>query len=139
MRESPSAWAESRESRSDHRYYSPVREFQSGVKFIRERLSIDGLAAHARFGGVSALNHELGNHSVENGIVVISLQAKLDEILAGLGCLVGPELNLQLSLRRVKNDLAGRGRFLSVCLCHAAKVSDARVRKSKCPQKKRRE
>ena len=51
-------------------------------------------AAHAVTLGISALDHEAGNYSVEDKSVVEALAYKLKEVCYGLGCSLGAELKL---------------------------------------------
>ena len=56
--------------------------------------------------------HEVLDHPMKNGPVVIALKAKLDEVAAGSGRLTSPEINLDLAIIRLKYDFRGSGRLL---------------------------
>lgn len=50
----------------------PVGELQSGMNFVFERRAEDGLAALARPRGVSRLDHEPFDYSMNDAVVVVS-------------------------------------------------------------------
>lgn len=50
---------------------------------------------------IARLDHELGDHTMENHIVVIPAARKPDEVLHGLGRLLGEEPHVDVAHRRV--------------------------------------
>lgn len=54
-----------------HRHLSPMIEFDPSVYFIPEGLAVDALPSFPRPGGVPALNHELPDHAMEHGVIVV--------------------------------------------------------------------
>ena len=57
-----------------------------GVKFVVE--AVAG-AARARASGVAALGHEVGDDAVEGGVVVEAFAGEEDEVVDGVGGIVG--------------------------------------------------
>lgn len=50
------------------------------MDLVLEWVSVDGLATGAGARGVAALHDEVLHHAVEDGLVVVVLQAQLDEV-----------------------------------------------------------
>lgn len=55
------------------------------VNLVGELFAVDGSAAAAGAGRVSALNHEVGDDAVEDGAVVVAAADEGGEVVAGLG------------------------------------------------------
>ncbi len=66
---------------------------------------------HASACGISSLDYKVFDHSVEYCAIVVALQAQLDEISAGLGSLLWPQLKIKVTNSGGKNDLAICGGF----------------------------
>lgn len=56
--------------------------------------------------GITALDNESCNDAVKDSVIVVALHTKLDKVSAGLGRLLGPELNRDVAITRVENDFA---------------------------------
>ena len=89
-----------------------MRESQPLVKLIHEGLSVDAFSAGAGPSRIASLYHEVLDHPMKNGPVVIALKAKLDEVAAGSRRLTSPEINLDLPIIRLKYDFRRSGRLL---------------------------
>ena len=73
-----------------HGHYASMTELYSAVKLIRKCSSIDRLPSFASPRWVSSLDHERLDYTVKDGIIVVTLQAKLNEVSASFGCLSAP-------------------------------------------------
>jgi len=64
------------------------------------RFVIEGIARAARSLSIrtSALDHEVGDDAMEDEVVIEACLCELDEVLGGLGCLFGKELDLDGAL-----------------------------------------
>ena len=58
--------------------------------------------------GVSALDEEVLDDAVEEGAVVVALEAELHEVARRLGGLLGPQLDVERASRRLHHHLALR-------------------------------
>lgn len=56
-------------------------------------------------GGIAALDEEGFDDAVEDGVVVVTLEAELDEVPHGFGGFLGPELDVDGSVRRLQHHL----------------------------------
>lgn len=101
-----------------HGYKPSVRELQPLMKLIFEWCPIDGLAARARAGWVTALHHEAGYDSVEYGPIVEAFHTKLYEVARCQWGFSGPQLNVEFPMGSVQDDLASGGRLLNVVVAH---------------------
>lgn len=63
---------------------TPVAEAQARVELVGERAPVDGLAAGARAGRVTALGQEAADDAVELATIVVALQAQLHKVAHGL-------------------------------------------------------
>lgn len=54
-----------------HRHLATVAELDTCVNLVAEWFPIDTLATLARSLRITALNHKLPNHSVEDGVIVV--------------------------------------------------------------------
>lgn len=78
--------------------------------FAREREKGKG-GTSAGAGGVTTLDEEVLDDTVEDGVVVIAFKAKLNEVSDGFRSLLWPELNVERTARRVQHHLTLRRRF----------------------------
>lgn len=67
-----------------------------------------GKGTGAGAGGVAALNKKALDDTMEDGVVVVAFEAKLDEVADCFWGLFGPELDVQWAIRCVQYDLAFR-------------------------------
>ena len=72
-----------------------------------ERVGSTGAGA----GGVAALDEEVLDDAVEDGVVVIVFEAELNEVPRGLRSLFRPQLNVQRTARSVHHHLPLRRRL----------------------------
>jgi hypothetical protein len=68
----------------------------------------------ARAGGVASLNEEVLDDAVEEGAVVVALEAELHEVARRLGGLLGPQLDVERPCRRMYHHLPLRRRLQHV-------------------------
>lgn len=71
-----------------HAQDSRTRVFEVGMDLVFEFLAVDGAASSAGAGGITGLDHKVGDDAVEDDIVVVSALREGREILA---CLGGPQ------------------------------------------------
>jgi hypothetical protein len=83
----------------------------------------------ARAGGVASLNKEVLDDAVEEGVVVVALEAELHEVARRLGGLLGPELDVERPCRRMYHHLPLRRRLEHVDRRHPAGVLVATERR----------
>lgn len=84
------------------------------MKLIRKRIPINTFATCAGAGGIAALDEEVLDDAVEDGVVVVALEAELDEVPYGLGRFLRPELDVERAVRRVQHHLPLRRRLQHV-------------------------
>jgi hypothetical protein len=101
-----------------HGYQPSVGELQPLMKLIFEGTSIDGLAPSSSASGITALYHEARNDSMEDGVIVVSLHAQLDEVPTSQRSLSRPQFYVKLTMTGVENDLASSWRLLHVVIAH---------------------
>lgn len=65
-------------------------------------------------GGIATLHNKILDDAVEDGVVVVALQAQLHEITAGLGRFLRPQLDVDVACRGLKEDLPVGRRFQGV-------------------------
>ena len=87
-----------------HRDDSSVREGKSLMKLIHKRFSIGAFTALTSASWVSALNHEVFDHPMEDCVVIVAFKAKLEEVTAGTRGLTSPQVNFNLTIVCLKND-----------------------------------
>lgn len=66
---------------------------EARVDLVGKGVAIDGGAAAPRARGVAALDHEVGDDAVEDGVVVVAAAGELGEVLAGFGGVGGVEFD----------------------------------------------
>ncbi len=88
----------------------PARKPQPRVQLVAERLSVHRLPAEAGPRRVARLDHQIGDHAVEEAAVVVALEAELHEVADGLGGLLGPEFDVDVARGGVQDHLRERGR-----------------------------
>lgn len=93
-------------------------EAQAGVELVGEDGAVDAVAAGAGAGGVAALDEEGLDDAVEEGAVVVALEGELDEVAGGLGCLLGPQLDVQGAIAGVDHHFPPRRRLQIVHARH---------------------
>lgn len=82
-----------------------------------------GTATCAGAGGVTTLDEEGLDDAVEDGAVVVALDAELDEVADGLGGFLGPELDVEWPHRRLHHHLPLRWRLQHVHRRHPCRAS----------------
>lgn len=80
-------------------------EAQTGVELVGEDGAVDAPAAGAGAGGIAALDEEGFDDAVEEGAVVVALEAELDEVADRLGRLLRPQLDVQGAVAGVDHHL----------------------------------
>ena len=60
--------------------------------FKRRPSRVDGFTPIASICRIAALYYETGHETVEEGTIVVAIEAMLKEVAAGEGCLLGEEL-----------------------------------------------
>lgn len=73
----------------------------------KEERNITGASA----GGIAALDEESFDDAMEDGVIVITFEAELNEIPGGLGRLFGPELHVEGAVSRVQHHFPLRRRL----------------------------
>lgn len=63
---------------------TPVRELEAGVELILEGIPVDRFPALPAAGGVAPLDHEVLDHTMEGGAVVVPLHAQLHKVADSL-------------------------------------------------------
>ncbi len=58
---------------------------QSGINLILKLFPVDRTAATTCAGGVTGLEHEIGDYAVEDNVAVVTTLGERGEVLAGLG------------------------------------------------------
>jgi hypothetical protein len=87
--------------------------------------------------GVAALDEEVLDDAVEEGAVVVALEAELHEVARRLGSLLGPQLDVERTSRRLHHHLALRGGLKHVHRRHPAclaAVASGRRRRDALPR-----
>ena len=82
-----------------HAENASARVLQGRIDLVLELFAIDGGAAATRAGWVAALNHEVGDDAVEDGLVVVAAANQRGEVFARLGGVAGVELDGESTLR----------------------------------------
>ena len=82
------------------------------MKLVKEGLPVDAVTAGTCSCRVAALNHEVLDHTMEHGPIVVPLKAKLDEVAAGTGCLSRPQVYLELTVVGLQYHLGRSWRLL---------------------------
>lgn len=78
------------------------------MEFIFEQAArIDGFAAFARASRITALDHEAGNQAVEDSVVIVAIEAKLEEVAGCEGGLFGEEVEEDVTCGGGEKDLRG--------------------------------
>lgn len=95
-----------------------VVEAQAGVELVGEDGAEDAPAAGAGAGGIAALDEEGLDDAVEEGAVVVALEAELGEVADRLGRLLGPKLDVQGAIAGVDHHLPPRRRLQIVHARH---------------------
>lgn len=86
-------------------------EAQTGVELVGEDGAVDAPAAGTGAGGIAALDEEGFDDAVEEGAVVVALEAELDEVADRLGRLLRPQLDVQGAVAGVDHHLPPRRRL----------------------------
>ena len=81
------------------------------MELILEATTVDRFATVASASRVAALHHKVLDDAMEDGAVVVALEAQLHKVATRLGRLLGPQLDIQRTDRGVQYELAG-GRWL---------------------------
>lgn len=68
---------------------------------VLELFAVDGAAAAAGAGGVAALDHEVGDDAVEDGVVEVAAAGERRKVFASLGGVVGVQLDGERALWNV--------------------------------------
>ena len=68
------------------------------MKLINKAPAIYTLASFPGACGVTALHHEAFDNPVEEGAIIVTLQAELKEVAASTWCLLCPKVNLNVSI-----------------------------------------
>ena len=100
-----------------------MSEAQAPVELVLEGHALeDGRATLAGAGRVTRLSHEVPDHAMEDAPVVIALEAELHKVAAGERRLLGPELDVERTDRRVQDTLPIRRRLrrVDVQVSHAS-------------------
>lgn len=71
----------------------------------------EGEGTCASGGGIAALDEEAFDDAVENGVVEVAFETKLNEVPNSLRSLLGPELDVQRAVRRLYYHFPFRRRF----------------------------
>lgn len=76
------------------------------MELIREESTIvDCFAPVAGAGRVAALEDEVGDEPVEDRVGVVAVEAELEEVARGEGCLDGPELDVEVAMGGFEDHL----------------------------------
>ena len=79
------------------------------MELVRKWLAIvAALPALAGARRVAALDDEALDQAVEDGVVVVAIEAQLQEVARGDGRLLGEELDFEVAGGRVQDDFGGR-------------------------------
>jgi len=105
-------------SRIGHSNEATSRVAQAGVELVLKGLPVDGLAASAIAIWISALDNEALNQPVKLGVLVVSLQAELDEVPACFRTLSRPQLDVYVAHSGLQKDFSRCGRLLDVNIAH---------------------
>jgi hypothetical protein len=98
-----------------HSYDAAATELEARMELIQKGLApVDAFAARARASRVSTLDHEVLDDPVEDGLVVVALEAELDEVATRSGGFLAPEVDLDLAVVGGEDDFGIRGRLLSI-------------------------
>ena len=95
-----------------HGNHTSAAKLQPLMKLILEWFPIDRLSSSTSPSGISSLDHEAGNHSVKDGVVKVSFQAKLNKIAAGEGHFPRPQIDLNISIGGGNDYLRSGGGFI---------------------------
>lgn len=60
-------------------------------------------------GRVAALQDEVGDEPVEDGVNIVAINAELEEVAGGKRCLDGPELDVDVAIGSFENYLCTSG------------------------------
>lgn len=85
-----------------------------------------GLVTGAGAGGITALDEERLDDAMEDGAVVVALEAELDEVADGFGSFFGPKLDVDRPHRRLEHHLPLRRRFQGVHRRHGRSSRELR-------------
>ncbi len=88
------------------------------MELIKKETAINTLPSFTRACGVTSLDHETFNDSMKERPIVVTLQAKLEEVAAGSWCLLGPKVNLNVSIVRLYSHSSCCWRFLLIDCGH---------------------
>lgn len=106
------------------------------MEFIFEQAaSVDGFAAFASAGGVTALDHEAGNQAVEDGVIVVAIEAELEEVAGREGGLFGEEFEEDVACGGGEKDLSGGLRLEIVERTHCEEIPWEEVVRQQCAQR----
>eukprot|EP00982_Pelagococcus_subviridis_P013663 31270-Pelagococcus_subviridis.AAC.11 len=110
-------------SRVRHRDLAAVVELDPGVQLIFEGFAVDRVPALAGARGVAGLDAKVFDDSMEDAVLVVALQAQLDEVPARLRGFLRPELDLYLAMARREQHLPLGRRLELVHVRHRARRS----------------
>jgi hypothetical protein len=88
------------------------------MELIKKEAAINTLPSFPCACGVTSLHHETFNDSMKECAIVVTLQAKLEEVAAGSWCLLGPKVNLNVSIVRLYSHSSCCWRFLLIDCRH---------------------
>lgn len=92
--------------------------------------TVDWVRTSAGAGGVAALNEEVLDDAVEEGAVVVALEAELHEVARRLGGFLGPQLDVERASRRLHHHLPLRRGLKHVHRRHPASLLSPPPRRS---------
>jgi hypothetical protein len=88
------------------------------MELIKKEAAINTLPSFPRACGVTSLDHETFYDTMKECAIVVTLEAKLEEVAAGSWCLLGPKVNLNVSIVRVYSYSSCCWRFLLIDCGH---------------------
>lgn len=75
----------------------------------KEPAIVNCFAAVTGAGRVTALQDEVGDEPVEDGISIVAINAELEEVARGKRCLDGPKLDVDVAMGGFENYLCTGG------------------------------
>lgn len=94
------------------------------MEFIFEQATrVNGFAAFASAGGITTLNDEAGYQAVEDGVVVVAIEAELEEVAGRQWGLFGEEVEEDVACGGGEKDLRSGLRLEIVERTHCEEIS----------------
>lgn len=90
-----------------HAEYTGASVLQVIPNLVLELFTVDAGAAPSRTGRIAALDHEVRDDAVEDGVVVVVARCQGAEVLAGFRCVGGIKLDDYGAHRRLDHDILG--------------------------------